>query len=72
LKRKEKFMKELLLNEGAQKALRAANVIKNSEVCVVVGDLYIAECQISKERRVVDTSICSGLIRENNKRLLKD
>ena len=65
-------MKETLLSEGTQKALRSAQIIKNSEVCVIVGDLYIAECQISKERRVVDASICTGLIKENNKRLLKD
>ena len=62
-------MARQVLDDNKQKKLRQSNVIRNTEVVFKVGDIYVAECVLHGDRRVisVDDIITEG----NNVKVLK-
>ena len=59
----EKQVSESDLNQLRQKGL-----LKLHEIALIVGDVMIAECVLTKERRVLDVG---NLLLESTKRILK-
>ena len=61
-------MEKNLNNDDILK-LRDANLINESEIALMVGDLIVAENVITKQRRVLNTA---GLLLESARRVLRD
>ena len=57
------------LSQIQLKNLRDQKKLQKSEVAYVIGDLLIAECIISGEKRVIGDSILH--LNESNKKILK-
>ncbi len=58
-----------ILDDHDQRILRESNVITDSEIVYMMGDIYVAENVISGEKRQIQVN---NILKEhNNKRVLK-
>tara|TARA_B000000557_G_scaffold230488_1_gene203280 strand:- start:473 stop:688 length:216 start_codon:yes stop_codon:yes gene_type:complete len=54
-------MSEIILPESTQKHLRENSVISSEEVAIQIGDLFVSENVLSKERRQINPTAISNL-----------
>ena len=54
-------MSEIILPEATQKQLRENSVISSEEVAIQIGDLFVSENVLSKERRQINPTSISNI-----------
>ena len=75
----QSFLKEtnMIMENNVQLMLRKNNIIADQEVAIKVGDLYVAENVITKNRRILDNNNYSfitniqSMNESKNKQILK-
>ena len=56
----------MILSSEIQQNLRKNKVIESNEIASISGDLYIAENQITLNRRIIDENLIKGFLNKAN------